>query len=115
MITEFTVDRAMWGTKELRNSFTGKMCCLGFLAKECGYADWRLDGEGYPHNDWENIPESLRAMSPLGDLTTIMELIVTINDNTKYSLPEKESKLVDAFSRVGIKINFTGNPDDYKP
>jgi hypothetical protein len=49
------ISRAQWGRgtrtgSALRRTDNGKMCCLGFIAKQAGFTDAQISGIGYPHN-----------------------------------------------------------------
>jgi hypothetical protein len=48
------ISRALWGRgshagSALRRMDNGKMCCLGFIAKQAGFTDEQLHGVPFPH------------------------------------------------------------------
>ena len=126
---EFTVDRSLWargkkfdqyGDSRLLNEF-GCMCCLGFLAKACGYEDEQLDGTADPEElfkqEHEDLwPDGLLRESSDDDLefrsgydrwnTDACHDIINTNDDETIGDELREEMLTILFARLGIKIVF---------
>lgn len=96
-VKQFTVKRSKWGRNWLLNGNGGKMCCLGFLAKACGYTDadicsMSVPAQLYNWSEWYLNKDAVQEIS-------------TINDSHR-SLTEKEVLLKKEFKESGIKISF---------
>jgi hypothetical protein len=105
------VSRRRWlrgGEGVLLNS-SGKMCCLGFGARQCGVKAKDIRGRTMP----AIIPVAARTQalcdSPLlaGDYNSALaNAASTINDDDAISDKERETKLRDLFAGFGHQIVF---------
>jgi len=105
---EFTIDRSKWITGTL-NDGDGRMCAMGFLAEAIGIPKEEIRGGMLPLDD----PKYKSRWGELGFLTcdgtqaysnNLAEHVASINDSTRRD--EREKKLKQLFSGVGIKVNF---------
>jgi hypothetical protein len=137
---EFVVDRARWvsgctspedrmlhpghfsgrGTAALLND-KGCMCCLGFVAVQCGNKlTSRLLGKGMPANvvnEW-NYDAGGRFEEVLIDSDCNSEgdhedsmfatKAASINDNCALTQPQREASLIEHFHAHGYELQFTG-------
>lgn len=100
---KFIVNRNRWyrGKKDscLLNT-DGKMCCLGFLAKQCGYSDEDIFKHWYPESVKDNskFPNSVLGKD-------VVE-IVKINDDPNISEDVRETLLKHEFNKNGILVKF---------
>lgn len=125
-----TIDRTMWhrgqgaGSSALRVQETGKMCCLGFLALECGYSAKEITTFTSPGTLAQSqdlaankFPEKLvdpnmivnkfddknRARS--GNTPLCTELMV-VNDDRHMTERGREDELSTIFAEAGIEVQF---------
>lgn len=105
-ITELLIDRSKWGRHAMLN-IRYNMCCLGFLAKACGYKDGQLVGRSAPYAEWTKVPKAFRN-TPSGLATAALDEAISINDSVTISAPNKETQLIKLFADNGIKLSFTG-------
>jgi hypothetical protein len=88
----------------MRND-AGAMCCLGFLAKACGYANKELLGLSTPDRvvecgDGKDLfPKTSKGKSR--EWTHFMD----INDGTDPP-SERETKLKKLFKKIGVNVTF---------
>lgn len=111
-ITELVIDRSKWGYGALLVTGTdgddnvGKMCCLGFLSKACGYSDQDLMGKGYPDCSWDMphgfILENRVVRAGRGPMYDAAK----INDDSGLTREEKEKQLTVLFAENGIVLTF---------
>jgi hypothetical protein len=105
---KFIVDRKTWyrgkgngGSSLLRSD--GKMCCIGFVGRQCGIPDKNLlgfavVGRGLEH---ELFPIWMKPFSK----SAIGEAYTT-NDTIRLTESEREAKLKEIFLREGDEIEF---------
>ena len=91
----------------LRNK-NGCMCCLGFLARDCGATVKDILNKTtpmmVPDISW---PKDLLTSDELGVLDSrLSSEIVSVNDNTSLSLKEKQSQLKQLFLKIGYRLTF---------
>jgi hypothetical protein len=122
--TEFVVQRSKWlrgkedGTVLLDQH--GCMCCLGFVAKQCGVTDYNLLDSGLPSSmglsegdeDAQRIGGVLltpqRYSSSPGSWrdADLVEVAVEINDSTTLTDDEREARLTALFAKHGYTLRF---------
>lgn len=110
MVTEFKIYRPMWGQGALIRD-NGEMCCLGFLSKACGYSGKEMEGKSYPSIYWDKVPERFRGLSDAGADDALDDpgfIAAAINDKEDISQTEKETLLIELFSKYGITLSFYG-------
>jgi hypothetical protein len=109
-----TIDRAKWGKHFLRREVNGKMCCLGFIAKKCGFEDEDLSDSPMPGDIGRNAPKNQKLWNKLVTTSSSLEVnsglacdAASINDdNTTFS--RKEPLLRKLFKEHGISLRFVG-------
>lgn len=111
---EFTVDRAAWrtatrgiGLAMLLNE-QGYRCCLGFMAQSLGVPDATSKLCAYPTSTKD---ARFRDLMTGNDHSAQWNesRIAGINDSgCIVSDDERERRLAEAFEKLGIKVNFTG-------
>lgn len=112
---KFTVKRSKW--KNAR-SFTeeetrllnreGHMCCLGFVAKQCGAKNKDIQYESTPASI-EKIPERLQGIFVYEGYRSNTPLSVeamAINDDATITNSVRERKLKSLFKKYGHEIEF---------
>lgn len=125
----FVVDRATWLTASLRDargrleSFMldeehgGLMCCLGFVARQCGISARSLSKHQTPSDVYESHPSARRKLrgfllnvDVLGDLvhTPLADHAMSINDARAIAPVKRERKLKALFRRHGYTLRFRG-------
>lgn len=103
-IDKFTVIRSKWGQGRLLTN-DGKMCCLGFLSKACGYSDKDLGTRSFPNSYWDRIPDKFRYAATAAYHARLATVAAQIND-LDAPLAEKEAKLITLFAKNGITLTF---------
>ena len=114
------IDRSKWlrgeggvNSKLLRYS-DGKMCCLGFLALECGFEDDEIRNRSNP-SELNCSPGQAGFgwlvkeiyVGPRGwDTSRAGEEAIDINDNEKLTQDQRERMLADLFEDNGIELSF---------
>jgi hypothetical protein len=117
------IDRKKWyrglmpSRSELLRKEDGKMCCLGFMMKECGLQDHEIQGVAYPLQlCLSGVPKYNEVFQKLfhkmyndlidhdRDSQECTSLIAT-NDG---EMPEekRESKLKKIFKSIGVNVLF---------
>jgi hypothetical protein len=103
----------------LLNEATGRMCCLGFVAKKfCGADDAQIVGRGNP----DSVPGVFRNGAKYcleGDVdSSFTKRAMHLNDNefdefgntgddaVRLTLPERKKRLHAHFKTVGIALRF---------
>lgn len=122
------IDRSTWyrglGGNEsmLVRSSDGRMCCLGFVGRMCGYAPAELrhpDPEeqvkdlhrmeerfsSYRKNLW---PEALLGREGRIRNTSLTDELVTVNDDPLISEEERERRIAELLAAAGIDASFEG-------
>lgn len=123
-IKKFTINYKKWGQSEMRSP-DGKMCCLGFLGKACGYKASELTGYGMPtgvvdNNDSGNcFPPEILLINDCGLSydTELAEDLARINDgmsiNEKYRyISSVKMALIERLfkDQAKIKVSWTNVP-----
>ena len=123
---KLVIKRSQWarggfnGPSKLLND-VGNMCCLGFLAKECGYSDVQMRGLNFPYQilDEEGADQSTnhfpdgicRIMKtlPSGKPWTNSELtskLIRINDDDGMSESYREDAIADLMGKLDVQVEF---------
>lgn len=111
-VTEFVVDRAKWKTEDLPNALFGNtalrnrqgmQCCLGFLARTCGYKVKDIISVGLPY-----MIDDTSKFAACGIDPRAIDGAAEINDDNTLSRKEREARLKVFFAKRGIKIKFVG-------
>ena len=123
----FTIDRSTWrcggaenepgahgfGPTKMLNS-DGFRCCLGHIAKQCGFTDDQLCNRDTP-------VDVVRAVGsePAGFLverdeygsgdTDLTNSAIGINDSDELGLAEREDDLRTLFRKHGYRLRFVGS------
>lgn len=111
---KFTVKRSEWLRGEgsvrsmlFRNSDNHR-CCLGFLGNACGISDQDMRGKSTPlslyntsESEGKKFPEPMLEKNG-GVVDTLMD----INDTYGMSAEERERRLRETFSVIGIEVEF---------
>ncbi len=110
-IENLTINRNKWGMHSLLN-YSGKMCCLGFLALACGAIPEEIEGElrpaRAPNIDWPKEFMFIKLKSNELVDSSLAAKAMNINDDEKLTWDEKEERLKVVFRRAGIKLRFIG-------
>jgi hypothetical protein len=107
---KFIVDRKTWyrgkGIKDSRLlREDGKMCCIGFVGKQCGVPDTDLLGIG-------NVTVGLQGhgLFPAWVRNTLTSISIrnaySTNDSEDLTDSEREAQLKEIFLREGDEIEF---------
>ena len=108
---KLTIDRSRWLRGEtaeksyLCRPRDKKMCCLGFLALQCGYTLEDITDSETPllANGNNKFPDSIVE----GDEhTEVCCALMRINDDGKLKEYERESKLKTLFKQADILVEF---------
>lgn len=113
---KLTIDRKEWSRGDndsaLLKVSDGKRCCLGFLAKECGYSDSDMLGTCTPASlvygrGKDNLfPGGL--VKELRD-SHVTNALMRINDRSDLKDEEdREMRLAVLFKEIGIEVEFVG-------
>lgn len=112
---KFTVYRDSWARGDkagpLYSSVTKRMCCLGFLGKECGYYTNDMDCFSYPKSlvNIGNIvykwPSGIVSDKSNIEKKLVIDIIID-NDNPNLLDHEREYSLSKLFSEAGIDVEF---------
>lgn len=128
------INRARWGRGYedegyLLHQDTKKMCCLGFLARNCGLPPEVISGVGAPSDlgekkfknperqaVWDALQAPLRkprwAVSEEHDANNpahSMEIVlIRINDSPWLPEAKREKLLTKEFKRIGVEVSFVG-------
>lgn len=96
----------------LRNK-NGCMCCLGFLARDCGASVKDIFDKGTPMEALSvNWPKDLLENHNYTDDndsvwdSSLTSQIVSVNDDKNLSLKEKQSELKRLFLKIGYRLTF---------
>lgn len=109
---KFTIDRKSWYrgngpavSKLLRED--GKMCCVGFFAKACGFSDSDINGA-----ERLEIPLATACAEgrDMGDDVREQDMqgIYGINDNITMHDSQREVLIKDKFRLIGVDVEFKG-------
>lgn len=118
--TEFVVQRSKWLRGQDDGALLldkhGSMCCLGFVAKQCGAADGHLRGRATPSCvAWSDhgavAMEALNGVltQPIYDDwedTALSADAIPINDDPTLVDSEREAKLTALFAEHGYTLRF---------
>ncbi len=113
---KLVIDRTRWLRGDpnsfLLRSGDNKMCCLGFLAKACGYTEEQITNVGAPNGTvykgykdlWpEGITSGHRKSTWHSQIT---EDLMGTNDSSITNDADRESRLIDLFSQIGVEVEF---------
>ena len=99
---------------QLRNK-AGSMCCLGFLARDCGASVKDIEEKSTPGNTTGiGIKWPQKILRKAGHYsydftelnTTLSHEIMRVNDNKNLPLAEKQSELKKLFLQIGYRLTF---------
>jgi hypothetical protein len=106
------------GYSTLRND-AGAMCCLGFMAQQCGVNLTKYDGSAVSPEDLFAEDKKLLPKGVLnrdGTDSKWAHEAMRLNDDddenkdgtrgTKMTLAERQKALKDHFAKIGLKLNF---------
>lgn len=115
---KFTIERDKWLRGNESNSCLlndrGKRCCLGFFGQACGLTDNQLLSKSAPGNvgmigsdEW-NRTMFLKTGEDFVPYLHSMEanMLMRINDGTKYTDEERERLIIEEFAKLGIEVEF---------
>jgi hypothetical protein len=125
----FVVDRSRWrsgrygkyatgklGVNGLASTFlldeNGSMCCLGFVAQQCGVPKKALLEANAPRVlDWVHKATTTPALIQSDGFTetSLTKTAIGINDNTKIDRKTREKRLKAVFKKHGYSIEFIGH------
>lgn len=106
------IDRSRWLRAPLAGSASmlfrpsdGKMCCIGFYGRACGYSEHDMAGNGFP---WAlsytaRWPRWLMESSGAIPLTDV-------NDAPTLSAADREAKIAAIFAENGVEVVFVDGP-----
>jgi hypothetical protein len=113
------IDRKMWWRGKNNSMLRkpgGKMCCLGFLGRSCGYTTKELTyyyspasrmnsyANRYEKSKWPNkLLEVRGAVQNDSDLCNAM---IEVNDELLISDEKREAELKKLFKKIGYKVIF---------
>ena len=139
MITEFVIDRNVWGRGGEEGGYLlstpcngSKMCCLGIFLEACGVDRDALLNNSEPRDLFRSIPEGARWLVNYLDSASEFDPgsfdprysaapdiqpqdvrdVMAVNDADDISETERERKTAAFFAAHGITVTFTG---DYYP
>lgn len=114
------IDRQKWyrgntdGSKLLRSN-DGKMCCLGFYARECGLSEEQIADKGNPASvdasamEWGSGSWLFQsADDDHGILSADCNLLIRTNDCPAESEALREADIQAIFARHGVEVEFIG-------
>jgi hypothetical protein len=118
------IERAKWlrgeggSVSQLLRASDGKMCCLGFLGAQCGYAPDQLRGHAEPgelFGRWETADYEKNNLWPCWllhvdeygatDGADLPKLIAT-NDDRLISDQTREADIASIFAKHGVTVIF---------
>ncbi len=120
-IKEFKINRKNWGSSArflrlndsmLKESYSGKKCCLGFLATACGIPVKAitdicfLSSSLISEENTRKIPDFI--FDRFDDKFTVEKKLADINDDIELTRKEKEEQITKIFADNGVKVTFTG-------
>lgn len=113
---KLVIDRQKWLRGEgSSNSYLlrgkdRKMCCLGFLALQCGYTQDEIIHKESPSSVGglvTKFPSGLVCLKRGITSNSIQcHRLMTCNDDELLSDEEREGQLIDLFHEIGIDIEF---------
>lgn len=107
---KFTIKRDKW----LRGPddsvlFDGKnMCCLGFVAEQCGVKKKEMRSLGDPSQISESVADVLRGILVRGNMenNALTSKAIEINDDENINDTAREKKLLSLFKKHGHTLIF---------
>lgn len=110
------IERSKWlrgGNGEdslLRSPESGKMCCLGFLALQCGYSTKDINGIATPESIGKKskfIPGLVEYnhYNTLGN-TNLCNKLMYINDAYRITESQREKRLTTWFKYLEVDVSF---------
>ena len=120
-MSKYIIDRSRWrwggpyydekrGYTRLLNQ-EGFMCCLGFLAKQCGCSAQRILNVPVPRKiNWKVAGLDRKALSDLltpdGAHSEFSSIAIDINDAVDLSKEDREDRLIGLGKNHGIELEF---------
>lgn len=116
-IDRLVIKRSEWtGVNPLAGSAlltgSGKKCCLGFYALECGAPAEKIAGFGWINRIRVDNEDYVAAAVYNKELNTIKlsptfeKMAADINDDPNMPLNEKEAKIIELFKTVNCEVTF---------
>lgn len=120
--TSFTINRATWlsgklyaddnTVESLMRDHKGRMCCLGFYARECRIPAKSLTGKGTPLNlKIEHRHKFHNLLAPSSDGIADSYLsgkLIEANDTMGLTPKKREERITELFRKAGIRVRFRG-------
>lgn len=117
-VKSFTIDEKKWGRATehhdiqglMRDSDTGKQCCLGMYLTACGFEDKDLNEEpSGPKSKRNDGPEFWNTCWPKKNTDVLPSVhargLAEIND-AKMKLPTRKKAIIEGFKRLGVTVKF---------
>lgn len=111
-----TIKRSKWlrGASEafLRNPDTGKMCCLGFLARKVGLSTRQINDKREPEDLTQCITGLTKILNdfvsevPFLENTNICVDLMSTNDDTTIDDKIREKQIKDLGKGIGVTFKF---------
>lgn len=94
---------------QLLSPNTGKMCCLGFLARQCGYTAKDIKGILTPEdvaNTSKFIPRLIKVNEGVFNNTKLCNTFMDINDASEITDYQREKRLIKWFKHLKVDASF---------
>ena len=106
---KLTIDRNTWlrgetDESKLLRSSDNKMCCLGFLALALNASKEEISDQSTPGTACS--VKWLDGMLKMGHESHISNDLMRVNDSPNLSASEREAKLSQLFSQLGVEVEF---------
>lgn len=107
-LKEVKISRKKWHRNEgnshdfesLLRMPNGKQCCMGFLARACGYRVKDIANRGYP----SSLMDSHDRFSE--ELLRLEYQIAVVNDRSSVTIRKREQEIRVLFKKAGYKAVF---------
>lgn len=113
---KLTIERSKWlrggGDDAFLLNLDGKMCCLGFLGKVCGYEDSaiRLYTSPATLSNPELFPQAfnpcLNDRFLINVNTKLVDELIDVNDSESISEQERENRITELMLSGGVEVIF---------
>lgn len=117
-----TIDRSRWsrgdlnGVSRMRNS-RGSMCCLGFLARACGYSDTEITGLPDPRAVVRNtslnlFPVGMVLVDPDPVNSAAVSAMIEDNDSVTLTEDKRETRIQQKMAEFGVAVTFVDSIEE---
>lgn len=113
--SHFTVDRLKWSRGEGKNTklldLSGKMDCIGFLLKANGAKDYQILDVDEPIDLIKKTEWLTKLIEWAGSVcyhSNVCRDIILVNDMKGMQDSWRETRLIELFASIGIKLEFVG-------